>query len=45
MESIGLSVNRLIRVSYGDFHLGSLKKGQIQEVSADIIKEKLGSFL
>jgi 23S rRNA pseudouridine2605 synthase len=45
LEDIGLTVNRLIRLSYGDFHLGELKKGQIQEVSPAIIKEKLGKFL
>ena len=45
LEDIGLTVNRLIRLSYGDFHLGELKKGQIQEVSPMIIKEKLGKFL
>jgi len=45
MESIGLSVNRLQRQSYGDFHLGNLKKNQIQELSYSIIKEKLGKYL
>ena len=29
MESLGLQVNRLIRVSYGSFNLGNLKRGQI----------------
>ncbi|MCT4575286.1 MAG: rRNA pseudouridine synthase [Alphaproteobacteria bacterium] len=45
MESIGLSVNRLIRLSYGPFHLGELKKGQIQEVSYGVIKEKLHQYI
>lgn len=45
LESIGLTVNRLVRVSYGPFHLGELKKNQIQEVSQAVIKEKLGKYL
>ena len=45
LEDIGLTVNRLIRLSYGDFHLADLKKGQIQEVAPAIIKEKLGKYL
>lgn len=32
MEAIGLTVNRLIRTSYGPFHLGNLDRGAILEV-------------
>jgi len=32
MESIGLTVNRLIRTSYGPFHLANLDRGAILEV-------------
>lgn len=35
MNHLGLEVNRLIRVSYGPFELGSLAKGSIQEVNLD----------
>ena len=31
MKFVGLDVARLIRVSYGPFQLGSLKKGEIKE--------------
>ncbi len=37
-------VNRLIRVSYGAFHLGSLKEGELQEVSEKVMKEQLGNW-
>ncbi|TCP60853.1 23S rRNA pseudouridine2605 synthase [Rhodovulum bhavnagarense] len=42
MEAIGLSVNRLIRVSYGPFRLGDLKPGAVEEVRARVLREQLG---
>ncbi|MEM7171491.1 MAG: pseudouridine synthase [Pseudomonadota bacterium] len=41
-EHLGLSVSRLIRLSYGPFQLGALKKGEIEEVSAKVLREQLG---
>lgn len=41
-DSVGLSVNRLIRVSYGSFHLEGLEAGGIKEIKARVIKEQLG---
>ena len=35
LEALGLTVNRLIRVQYGPYELGSLGRGDVQEVSAD----------
>lgn len=43
MKSIGLEVARLIRLSYGPFQLGSLKKGDVREVPQKVLKEQLGS--
>lgn len=43
MKSIGLEVTRLIRLSYGPFQLGSLKKGEVREVPQKVLKEQLGS--
>ena len=43
MKSIGLEVARLIRLSYGPFQLGSLKKGEVREVPQKVLKEQLGS--
>ena len=43
MKFIGLDVARLIRLSYGPFQLGSLKKGEVREVPGKVLKEQLGS--
>jgi 23S rRNA pseudouridine2605 synthase len=36
-------VARLIRLSYGPFQLGNLKKGEVREVPFKVLKEQLGS--
>ena len=45
MKYIGLEVSRLIRLSYGPFQLGSLKRGEVKEVPQKVLKEQLGSKL
>lgn len=42
IDSIGLIVNRLIRVSYGPFRLGDLEPGQVEEVKARVLREQIG---
>ncbi|WP_299024535.1 pseudouridine synthase [uncultured Sulfitobacter sp.] len=42
MDEIGLSVNRLIRVSYGPFQLGDLKPGAVEEVRRKVLRDQLG---
>ncbi|WP_136634584.1 pseudouridine synthase [Pseudooceanicola onchidii] len=42
MESIGLSVNRLIRISYGPFQLGPLAPGGVEEVRRRVLRDQLG---
>ncbi|MFZ7091603.1 pseudouridine synthase [Primorskyibacter sp. 2E233] len=42
MSDIGLTVNRLIRVSYGPFQLGQLKPGEVEEVRRKILRDQLG---
>ncbi|MEX5727317.1 23S rRNA pseudouridine2605 synthase [Rhodovulum iodosum] len=42
METVGLSVNRLIRVGYGPFRLGDLKPGAVEEVRARVLRDQLG---
>lgn len=42
MAAIGLDVARLIRLSYGPFQLGKLKKGEVKEVPQKVLKEQLG---
>ena len=45
MEHLGLTVNRLIRVSFGPFMLGELETGQIEEVRVAVLKDQLGPRL
>ena len=42
MEEIGLTVNRLLRVSYGPFQLGQLKPGEVEEVRRRVLRDQLG---
>ena len=42
MKSVGLEVARLLRLSYGPFQLGSLKKGEVREVPQKVLREQLG---
>ena len=44
LEAINLQVNRLIRVSYGPFHLGKLPKKSIMEVKSSMLKSQLNEF-
>jgi 23S rRNA pseudouridine2605 synthase len=41
LESLGLKVNRLIRLSYGPFALGTLAVGEVEEVGPRVIRELL----
>ena len=43
MEFIGLTVNRLIRVSYGPFQLGKLEPGVLEEVPRQVVRQQLGA--
>ena len=42
LSHVGLSVNRLIRVSYGPFQLGTLERGAVEEVKRRVLREQLG---
>lgn len=42
IEDIGFSVNRLIRVSYGPFQLGTLKAGKVEELRRKVVRDQLG---
>src|SRR5215475_1363804 len=42
LGALGLQVNRLIRVSYGPFHLAELPAGEIEEVNTRILRQQLG---
>jgi 23S rRNA pseudouridine2605 synthase len=42
LQAVGLTVNRLIRVSYGPFQLGELPPGAVEEVRPKALREQLG---
>jgi len=42
MEAIGVTVNRLIRISYGPFQLGNLKPGEVEELKQRVVRDQLG---
>lgn len=42
MEHLGLSVSRLIRVTYGPFQLGDIEPGAVEEVKRRVLREQLG---
>ena len=41
-EAVGLTVNRLIRVSYGPFQLRDLKAGEVEEVRQRVLADQMG---
>ena len=45
MEHLGWPVSRLIRVAFGPFQLGSLKRSEAEEVPGKAMREQLGKFL
>ena len=45
LEHLGLSVNRLIRVSFGPFELADLAEGEIAEVRTRVLRDQLGAKL
>ena len=45
LESVGLTVNRLIRLAYGPFRLDVLPIGSVEEVGPRVIRELLGDYI
>jgi 23S rRNA pseudouridine2605 synthase len=42
LDHLGLSVNRLIRVSFGPFELGDLEEGAVSELNTRVLRDQLG---
>lgn len=42
MTAIGLTVNRLIRISYGPFRLNELQPGEVEEIRPKVLRDQLG---
>ncbi|WP_313003991.1 pseudouridine synthase [Brevundimonas sp.] len=45
LESVGLTVNRLIRLAYGPFQLGTLPIGAVEEIGPRVIREMLADHI
>lgn len=45
LATLGLEVNRLIRISFGPFALGELAPGQVEEVRRRVLADQLGPSL
>jgi 23S rRNA pseudouridine2605 synthase len=45
LEHLGLSVNRLIRLSFGPFQLGDIEPGLVEEVRTRVLRDQLGEAL
>jgi 23S rRNA pseudouridine2605 synthase len=45
LDALGLTVNRLIRLSYGPFQLGTLAVGEAEEIGPRVIREQLASHI
>ena len=45
LGALGLSVNRLIRISYGPFQLGEIPEGQVHEIRGRLLRDQLGPRL
>lgn len=45
LQHLGLTVNRLIRISFGPFQLGELGEGRIEEVRTRVLRDQLGAAL
>ncbi len=45
LATLGLTVNRLIRISFGPFQLGSLAPAGVREVKSKVLKSQLGERL
>jgi 23S rRNA pseudouridine2605 synthase len=42
LADLGLTVNRLIRLSFGPFQLGALKRGAVEAIPARVLADQLG---
>ncbi|MBB3712077.1 23S rRNA pseudouridine2605 synthase [Limimaricola variabilis] len=42
MAALEVTVNRLIRISYGPFQIGNLEPGEVEEIRPKVLREQLG---
>lgn len=44
LEHLGLTVNRLIRIAFGPFQLGTLAVGEVAPIPAKVVRDQLGGM-
>lgn len=45
LDTLGLKVNRLIRISYGPFQLSTLEGGEVEEVKNRVLRDQVGHLI
>lgn len=45
LDAVGLRVNRLIRIAYGPFQLGTIERGEVKSVASRILKDQCGHLM
>ena len=45
LDTLGLKVNRLIRISYGPFQLGGISKGDVEEIKQRVLRQQVGHLV
>jgi len=45
LDTLGLTVNRLIRISYGPFQLGGMPKEGIEEIRGKVLRDQVGHLV
>ncbi|WP_417481062.1 pseudouridine synthase [Maricaulis sp.] len=45
LDAVGLRVNRLIRIAYGPFQLGTIDRGEVKSVASRVLKDQCGHLM
>lgn len=45
LDAVGLRVNRLIRIAYGPFQLGTIERGEVKSIASRILKDQCGHLM
>ncbi|WP_417489240.1 pseudouridine synthase [Maricaulis sp.] len=45
LDAVGLRVNRLIRIAYGPFQLGTIDRGEVKSIASRILKDQCGHLM
>ena len=45
LDAVGLRVNRLIRIAYGPFQLGTIDRGEVKSIASRILQDQCGHLM